>query len=149
VPHIIVLLTDGASNAGPYPLIAAEQAVARGVRVYTIGFGTTNNSSVMNCGNPFGEDPFGGGGFDQFGGGGGGGFRRDIDEVTLRQIADLTGGEYYAATSASELESVFANLPTYLVTTRETIEISVFFAAFGALIIIIAMVISFLRQPLP
>lgn len=149
VPHIIVLLTDGASNAGPYPLVAAEQAVARGVRVYTIGFGTTNNSSVMNCGNPFGEDPFGGGGFDQFGGGGGGGFRRDIDEVTLKQIADLTGGEYYAATSATELQSVFANLPTYLVTTRETIEISVLFAAFGALMIIIAMVFSFLRQPLP
>lgn len=146
VPHIIVLLTDGASNAGPYPLLAAEQAVERGVRVYTIGFGTTNNTSVMDCGNPFGGDAFGGGGFGQFGGGG---FRRDIDEVTLRQIADLTGGEYYSATSASELQSVFQRLPTYLVTTRETIEISVFFAAFGALMIIIAMVVSFVRHPLP
>jgi Ca-activated chloride channel family protein len=146
VPHIIVLLTDGASNAGPYPLLAAEQAVARGVRIYTIGFGTTNNTSIMDCGNPFGGD-FGGGGFGQFGGGGG--FRRDIDEVTLRQIADLTGGQYYAATSASELQDVFQNLPTYLVTTRETIEISVFFAAFAALIIILAIVISFVRHPLP
>jgi Ca-activated chloride channel family protein len=147
VPHIIVLLTDGASNAGPYPLTAAEQALARGVRVYTIGFGTTNNNSVMNCGNPFGEDPFGGGGFGQFGGGGGG-FRRDIDEVTLRQIADLTGGEYYIATSASELQEVFRNLPTYLVTTPETIEISVFFTAFGALMIMMAIIVSFLRHPL-
>lgn len=148
VPHIIVLLTDGASNAGPYPLIAAEQAVERGVRVYTIGFGTTNNNSVMDCGNQFqGEDPFGSGGFSQFGGGGGG-FRRDIDEVTLKQIADLTGGEYYAATSAGELQDVFQNLPTYVITTRETIEISVFFAALGALIMIIAMIVSFLRHPL-
>ena len=148
VPHIIVLLTDGASNAGPYPLLAAEQAVERGVRVYTIGFGTTNNNSVMDCGNQFqGEDPFGGGGFGQFGGGGGG-FRRDIDEVTLKQIADLTGGEYYAATSANELQDVFQNLPTYVITTRETIEISVFFAALGALIMIIAMIVSFLRHPL-
>ena len=147
VPHIIVLLTDGASNAGPYPLLAAEQAVERGVRVYTIGFGTTNNNSVMDCGNQFqGEDPFGGGGFGQFGGGGG--FRRDIDEVTLKQIADLTGGEYYAATSANELQDVFQNLPTYVITTRETIEISVFFAALGALIMIIAMIVSFLRHPL-
>jgi Ca-activated chloride channel homolog len=146
VPHIIVLLTDGASNAGPHPLIAAEQAVERGVRVYTIGFGTTNNNSVMDCGNQFGDDPFGGGGFSQFGGGGGG-FRRDIDEVTLKQIADLTGGEYYAATSADELQSVFENLPTYVITTRETTEISVFFAALGALITIIAMIVSFLRHP--
>ena len=147
VPHIIVLLTDGASNAGPHPLIAAEQAVARGVRVYTIGFGTTNNNSVMNCGNPFqSDDPFGGGGFGF--GGGGGGFRRDIDEVTLKQIADLTGGSYYPATSAAELQSVFQEIPTYLITTRETIEISVFFAAFAALMIILAMIISFLRHPL-
>ena len=146
VPHIIVLLTDGASNAGPHPLVAAEQAVERGVRVYTIGFGTTNNNSVMDCGARFqGDDPFGGGGF---GFGGGGGFRRDIDEVTLKQIAELTGAAYYAATSASELQSVFENLPTYLITTRETIEISVYFAAFGALIMIIAMIVSFLRHPL-
>ena len=41
-PAIIVLLTDGASNAGPLPVEAAEQAAARGVRVYTIGFGTEN-----------------------------------------------------------------------------------------------------------
>ena len=72
VPHIIVLLTDGASNAGPLPMTAAQQAVDRGVRVYTIGFGTTNNTSPMDCGD---DDPFGfGGGFGSpFGGGGGGG----------------------------------------------------------------------------
>src|SRR5438105_966069 len=39
-PDIIVLLTDGVNNAGPLPLDAARQAVDRGVRVYTIGFGT-------------------------------------------------------------------------------------------------------------
>src|SRR5918994_647552 len=130
LPHIVVLLTDGASNAGPLPMTAAEQAAERGIRVYTIGFGTTNNSSPMNCGD---EDPFGGFGFGpQFGGSGfgGGGFRREIDEDTLKQIADMTGGEYYAATSASELLEVFRNLPTYVVATRETTEISVFFTAF-------------------
>jgi len=102
-PHIVVLLTDGASNAGPLPMTAAEQALARGVRVYTIGFGTTSTNAPMNCG---GDDPFGGGfgmPFDP-GGGGGGGFRREIDEVTLTRIADLTGGEYYSATSAGELQ---------------------------------------------
>ena len=147
VPHIIVLLTDGASNAGPLPLSAAEQAVERGVRVYTIGFGTTNNSSPMNCGD---DDPFGGGGFGpQFGGGGlGGGFRRDIDEDTLTQIADMTGGKYYVATSASELQEVFQDLPTYVIATRQTTEISVFFTAFAVLMAVLAMTLAFLWHPL-
>lgn len=150
-PHIIVLLTDGASNAGPYPLSAAQQAADRGIRVYTIGFGTTNNSSAMDCGEQFQEnDQFGGGfGFPFGGGGGGGGFRRDIDEDTLRQIADLTGGSYYAATSANELQSVFNNLPTYVITTRETTEISVIFTAIAVLLAIIAITLSILWHPLP
>ena len=145
VPHIIVLLTDGASNAGPLPVTAAQQAVERGVRVYTIGFGTTNNSSPMNCGD---EDPFGFGGFGSpFGGGGG--FRREIDEETLKAVADMTGGEYYIATSAGELQEVFRNLPTYVVATRETTEISVFFTALAVLIAVLAMILSVRWHPLP
>ena len=148
VPHIIVLLTDGASNAGPLPLSAAEQAVERGVRVYTIGFGTTNNTSPMNCGD---GDLFGFGGFGSpfGGGGGGGGFRREIDEETLRQVAEMTGGEYYVATSASELQEVFSNLPTYVIATRETTEISVFFTAFAVLIAILALLLAFRWHPMP
>lgn len=149
VPHIIVLLTDGASNAGPLPLSAAEQAVERGVRVYTIGFGTTNNTSPMNCGD---GDLFGfGGGFGSpfGGGGGGGGFRREIDEETLKQVAEMTGGEYYVATSASELQEVFRSLPTYVIATRETTEISVFFTAFAVLLAILALLLAFRWHPLP
>ena len=151
-PHIIVLLTDGASNAGPLPLTAAQQAVERGVRVYTIGFGTTNNSSPMNCQGQFqGEELFGGGGFNQqFGSGGfGGGFRRDIDEETLKQIAGMTGGKYYAATSASELQSIFQSLPTYVIATHETIEVSVFFTAFAVLAATLALILSLRWHPLP
>ena len=149
VPHIIVLLTDGASNAGPLPLNAAEQAVDRHVRVYTIGFGTTNNSSPMNCGDQSPDDPFGGGGFGPgFGGGFGGGFRRDIDESTLTQIAEMTGGKYYPATSADELQRAFLSLPTYVVATRQTTEISVFFTAFAALLAVLAMTLAFLWHPM-
>src|SRR5450759_4857564 len=102
-PDIIVLLTDGVSNSGPLPLDAAQQAVDRGVRVYTIGFGTENGSEFPNCSQQFLNDrqsrgrQFGGGGGQQFGGGG---FRRGIDEATLRQIASMTGGAYYSASSA-------------------------------------------------
>ena len=156
VPHIIVLLTDGSSNAGPSPFLAANEAIERGVRVYTIGFGTRDNQSPMDCGFSFleGSDPggnnlFGGGGLPFFGGGGGGsgGFRRELDEATLIQIADMTGGEYYAATSAGELQNVFQNLPTYLVVTRETIEVSVFFNALALLLIILAVFLSLRWNP--
>ena len=153
-PDIIVLLTDGVSNAGPTPLEAAQQALDRGVRVYTIGFGTANGSEIPFCAPQLqgggtldrGGGGFGGGGF---GGGGGGGFRRGIDEDTLIQVADMTGGDYYAAESASELQDVFQNLPTYLITKHETIEISVAFTAIGALLATIAVTLSLRWHPLP
>jgi Ca-activated chloride channel family protein len=138
-PHIIVLLTDGASNAGPWPLDAAQQAADRGVRVYTIGFGTDQGAPFAFCDNWF----FSGGGF-----GGGGGFRRGIDEETLIDIAELTGGEYYQATSASELDEVFKSLPTYLITKRETMEISFAFTMLGALLAGAAILLSMLWNPL-
>ena len=92
----------------------------------------------------------GGGGFGGgFGGGqfGGGGFRRGIDEDTLKQIADMTGGTYYSAESAGELNNVFQNLPTYLITKHETSEISVIFTAIGALLAALAIGLSLLWQP--
>ena len=139
-PDIIVLLTDGVNNAGPLPLDAARQAVDRGVRVYTIGFGTANGSGQ-----------FGGGGNQQSGGGQqfGGRFRRGIDETTLKQIAHLTDGTYYAATSAGELLKVFQNLPTHLITKHEVMEISVVFAAIGALLVASALVLALRWHPLP
>ncbi len=146
-PAIVVLLTDGVSNAGPLPLDAAQQAADRGVRVYTIGFGTESESSPFGGPQCLDRDPFFGG--QQFGGGGGGRFRRGIDEATLKQVADMTGGSYYAAESADELQEVFRSLPTYLIAKHETTEISVAFAAVGAFLAAIAIVLSQIWQPLP
>lgn len=141
-PDIIVLLTDGANNTGPLPLEAAQQAVDRGIRVYTIGFGTPTGA-IMDCGDQLWGGWFGGGG--QFGGP----FRRGIDEPTLRQIASITGGEYYSAPSADELQSVFRDLPTYLNTREELVEVSVAFTALGALLATIAITLALLWRPLP
>ena len=161
-PDIIVLLTDGVSNTGPQPLDAAQQAVDRGVRVYTIGFGTAGGSEFPRCAPQFrGNEPggnqnfgggrqFGGGGGGQYGGGqfGGGGFRRGIDEATLKQIAEMTGGTYYPAESAGELNNIFQNLPMYMITKHETSEISVGFTAIGALLAALAIALSLLWHPL-
>jgi Ca-activated chloride channel homolog len=138
-PDIIVVLTDGVSTTGPFPLEAAQQAVDRGVRVYTIGFGTEMGSSSFGGGQQFGGDP-------QFGGGG---FRRGIDETTLKEIAEMTGGTYYTAESSGELEQVFRDLPTYLITRHEIMEISVAFTAIGALLAALAVGLSLNWNLLP
>ncbi len=61
----------------------------------------------------------------------------------------MTGGAYYSASSAGELENVFKGLPTYLIMKHETTEISVFFTAFGALLAALAILLALLWHPLP
>jgi Ca-activated chloride channel family protein len=146
-PDIIVLLTDGDSNAGPDPIVAAQQAADRGVRVYTIGFGTINGPDVSQSPFGFGGPP--GGGFFGGGGGGGGFGRLGLNEPMLKQIASMTGGTYHLASSASQLESVFSGLPTYLIIKHEVLETSVLFVAFGALLTGIALLLSLVWRPLP
>jgi Ca-activated chloride channel homolog len=147
-PDIIVLLTDGASNTGPLPSEAARQAADRGLRVYTIGFGTEDGGLLDPvCRQQFlGNEPnggFGGGGF------GIGGFPRGIDEPTLRTVANVTGGEYYPAESAAELEHVFAGLPTTLITKHEVVEVSAGFVGLGGLLAAIALLLGRAWRPLP
>lgn len=152
VPHIIVLLTDGASNAGPQPVDAAQQAADRGIRVYTIGFGTANGGEMPNC-NPrdVGREPSMGGGMGMFGGGGGmgmGQFRRGIDEDTLKRVAALTDGEYYSAESTDELNKAFQNLPTNLIVRSEVTEITFIFAIAGAFLAVLAIALAMIWNPL-
>ena len=151
-PDIIVVLTDGASNTGPTPTDAAQQAADRGVRVYTIGFGTADGGSLSpQCATQFlGGEPGGGGFGGGFGGGGGGnGFRRGIDDQALMQVASITGGKYYPAESAEQLESVFASLPTSLITKHEAVEVTVGFVIAGTVLAAFAVVLSRAWRPLP
>jgi Ca-activated chloride channel family protein len=151
-PDIIVLLTDGANTQGPRPLDAAQQAADRGVRVYTIGFGTTEPGPMVCNQQQLGTDALGGGFGSGFGGGfggggfggGGGAFRRFLllDESTLQAVADLTGGSYFRAESADQLLEIFLDLPTQIVLQKENMEISVVFSALGAIFITVAIVLS-------
>jgi Ca-activated chloride channel homolog len=152
VPDIIVLLTDGANNAGPQPTDAAKQAADRGIRVYTIGFGTAEGADLdPQCrqqflGNePFGAGGFGGGGFGNFGGG----FRRGIDEDTLTAVANATGGKYFPAESAKDLEQVFASLPTSLIMKTEPEEISAGFVGVGVIFAAAALLLGRAWRPIP
>jgi Ca-activated chloride channel family protein len=141
VPDIVVLLTDGANNRGIEPLDAVPYAVERGVRVYTIGFGTENPApfactSEQLGGYSFDPNGFGRGGYGGgYGGfGGRGGFRRGADIPTLQAIAKRTGGTYHGAEDADELRKVFSDLPKEVATQRKRSEITWIFAAVAGLL---------------
>jgi Ca-activated chloride channel family protein len=94
---IVILMTDGQNNAGKIaPLTAAEAAQALAVKVYTIGVGTQGQAPMPAT--------------DMFG-------RRvyqmvpvDIDEETLQNISDMTGGKYYRASNADKFEAIYAEI---------------------------------------
>ena len=157
-PDIVVLLTDGANTRGIGPVEAAQQAIERRIRIYTIGFGTTNPTAIVCTreqlgGDGFGGDPFGAGGGGGGGGAGpGGGGRRSflvIDEPTLIQVAQMTGGTFHRAEDAAQLRDVFAKLPKQVVLQRKEHEVSVAFAAFGALLALAAVGLSLLWNRSP
>jgi Ca-activated chloride channel homolog len=150
VPDIIVLLTDGASNRGIEPLDAVPYAVERGVRVFTIGFGTTNPAE-RSC-----TRAQLGGGFDNqlgLGGGGGGfggfGFRARADLPTLQAVAKQTGGTFHNAEDADQLREVFADLPKDVATQKQPTEITWLLAALGALLAAAAIAASVRWSPYP
>jgi Ca-activated chloride channel family protein len=129
-PEIVVLLTDGANTRGISPQEAAQTAAQRGVRVYPIGFGTRNPTAMVCTVTQLGASTNEGwfGGYT-----GGAGSYLVADESTLREVAQTTGGEYFAAADAGELQSVLADLPQTVATQREDIEISVWLVGLAAL----------------
>jgi Ca-activated chloride channel family protein len=106
----IVLLTDGENNQLPDPLQAAAAAAERGVRIFPVGLGTEAGTTIEVEG-----------------------FRvhSRLDEPSLRQIAELTDGTYYAASAPDELVSIYDDIGTRFVIRPEATEITSFIAAAG------------------
>jgi len=88
-PAMIVVLTDGVSNQGSDPLAVAQLVAAAKIPVQTIGIGLRNGSATVR------GEPVGG-----------------VDETTLSAIASATGGKYYYAQAAGELQSIYSHLAT-------------------------------------
>ena len=139
-PDTIVVLTDGANTQGVDPVTAAKQAAARRVRVYTIGFGTTQPAPFVCTADQLGGDTaFGGNRPGQGRAFGGGRRNQDIDEETLTQVATTTGGKYFQARDAKELSRVLGDLPNSIVLQRKHTEITVWFALAGAVFVLAAV----------
>lgn len=92
---VIILLTDGTNNSGDVaPKDAAQVAKAMDVRLYTIGVGSKGEFEAV-----VGYDPFGNPVRQKV--------QADIDEPTLKSMAQLTGGRYFRATDKSSLAEIF------------------------------------------
>lgn len=118
----IVLFSDGESNAGPAAMQAAKLAAENGVRIYTVGIGTTDGVVLKVDGLSS---------------------RVKLDEQALKQVADATNGEYFRLEDASKLSRVYEALHAKLAMgKRDQIEVTAFFAAFGALLATIAGMLS-------
>lgn len=132
---VIVVLTDGSNNEGVDPQTAAKEAASRGVRVFTIGYGTDNPAPLV-CS----PGQFGGGGF--VGGGGGAGNPLAADYGALMQISRTTGGTSYRAQDAGQLSSALAKLPAAFTIVRKHLDIAAWFAAGGGLLVAAAVALS-------
>ncbi len=118
---VMILLTDGQTNAGYDPIEAARTASEYGLRVYTVGFGTAKGNIV------------GFGGFSM---------RAQLDEESLKKIADMTRAKYFHATSAEDLRAVYDVLSRQLIVELREMEITSFFAAASALLMLLAAGLS-------
>lgn len=97
ISKVIILLTDGVNNQGSVaPLTAAKIAQKFGIRVYTIGVGTKGYAPY-----PF-KTPFGTTVYQDV--------EVQIDEETLQNIASVTNGQYFRATSNKALESIYREI---------------------------------------
>ena len=144
-PDTIVLLTDGRNTHGVDPVTAAGEAAARHVRVYTIGFGTAEPAPMVCARDQISGDAAFRGDTPRFGGGGGfgrGGRYQQIDEETLTQVAETTGGEYFQAENAEALSDVLKDLPSSISLQRKDMEITVWFALGGAVLVLVAVGLS-------
>ena len=93
---VIILLTDGSNNRGDIaPITAAEIAKTFGIRIYTIGVGTQGIVNIP-VPTPLGIQ------YQQM--------DSQFDEKSLREIAELTGGQYYSATDNSKLRRIYQDI---------------------------------------
>jgi Ca-activated chloride channel family protein len=117
----VIMLTDGQRTTGPDPMDAAKMAAERGIRVYTVGIGTTAGEII---------------GFE------GWSMRVRLDEETLKNVSNVTRGEYFYAGTAEDLKKVYESLSSRMVVERKETEITALFAALGGALALAAAALS-------
>jgi Ca-activated chloride channel family protein len=118
---VIILLTDGENNERPDPLVAAQTAAERGVRIYTIGLGSVAGTTIHVEGFTV---------------------HTQLDEAMLQEIARVTDGLYYNAGNEEDLRKIYENIDPQLVIRPEKTEVTSIFAGASILVLLIGGTIS-------
>ena len=118
-PGAIILLTDGESVRGADPVVVAQEAKKAGVKIYTVALGTDNG--VLRSTNKDGTTRT---------------QRVPPDRETLKQIAQVSGGQAFDAPDAASLEQVYKQLGSQVAKKREKQEVTTAFAG-GALALLV------------
>jgi Ca-activated chloride channel homolog len=125
-PVVVLLLSDGTNTTGDYePLEAAQKAKDAGVPVYTVALGTDEGTV---------QGPDGYGGMRTI--------RVPPDPATLSQVAELTGGKFFEAADQNALESVYDEIGSQVGVEHEQRELTVFFTAAGAALLLLGGALS-------
>lgn len=137
----ILFLSDGHQNRGDLqPLQGAARAKAAGFPVYTVALGTTGNTTLR------GRPGAGNGGLF-FGGGGGFGNGLAPDPKTLRAIAVTTGGQFFRAKTAGDVQGAYAKLGASLGRSHEQVEVTADFVAGAVVLLLLAGLASMVWAP--
>jgi Ca-activated chloride channel family protein len=120
---VIVLLTDGENTQSPDPMRAAQTASDRGVRIYTVGIGSTEGATLHINGFTI---------------------RSRLDEATLKQISQVSGGTYYNAQTEEDLQAIYDNLNPQLIMKPQETEVTALFAGVGIAVLLLAGALSLL-----
>lgn len=119
----VILMSDGRRTTGIDPLFAAKLASERGVRVYTVGFGSRDGALVTTEGWSF---------------------YAMLDEDALKAVANVTGGEYFHAGTAADLGKIYKNLGTRIAMERLETEVGALLSGASALLLLGAGLLSLL-----
>jgi Ca-activated chloride channel family protein len=120
---VIVLFSDGENNDNSDPLVVTDLAADLGVRVYTVGVGSTAGTII----NVDGMSIY-----------------TQLNESMLMQVAETSGGRYYSASDGNELQRIYDDLEPTLSIKPEQMELTSLFAGFGIILFLVGGALSFL-----
>jgi Ca-activated chloride channel family protein len=120
-PGAVILISDGVSNVGVSPLVAARVAKRQHVRIYTVSIGTANGEIQLKRGGRIVTS------------------KVPVDPTELREIANASGGDFYRAADSTAVHDIYTRLATKLGQRRVESQLDDWVAGLGLMLVLIGI----------